>query len=297
VKFVSYDSITLKLTSHAYACSSEFFRAEQQCDHREKSLKEAYRYTTALGVKPHQYLIRNWESTVEEGQHSGVVHGVKRRTEVEQHKSDHVTLVYGTDECHCELRWLTSWSGVELVWPFCICVIHKLSKATARSTKRKVKLECGSKSLEFRSSGAREGNCIRQAVTMSCFCESGSTLDHNNALQIPFVSRRRQTKTVVTCAICCMHATNCMQLYNARRLSGAKTIACNLLTNCMQKIACNWFRIWAGLSLSISVWLVTSYPKCRLTTSYCYYHVILPNAVIGCNTLASWIFSNTFESL
>ena len=40
-----------------------------------------------------------------------------------------------------------------------------------------------------------------------------------------------------------------MQLYSARRPSGAKTIACNC------------FRIWAGLSLSISVWLVTSYPK------------------------------------
>jgi len=75
-------------------------------------------------------------------------------------------------------------------------------------------------------------------------------------------------KTVVTCAICCM-----------------------------QQIACNRFRIWAGLSLSISVWLVTSCPKCRLTKSYCYYHVTPPNAVIGCNTLASWIFSNTFESL
>jgi len=27
------------------------------------------------------------------------------------------------------------------------------------------------------------------------------------------------------------------------------------------------------------------------------YYVIPPNAVIGCNTFASWIFSNTFESL
>ena len=63
-------------------------------------------------------------------------------------------------------------------------------------------------------------------------------------------------------------------------------VVCNLLhaTNCMQQIACNCFRIWAGLSLSISVWLVTSYPKCRLTKSYCYYHVIPPNALIGCNT-------------
>jgi len=26
-------------------------------------------------------------------------------------------------------------------------------------------------------------------------------------------------------------------------------------------------------------------------------HVIPPNAVIGCNIFASWIFSNTFESL
>jgi len=78
-------------------------------------------------------------------------------------------------------------------------------------------------------------------------------------------------KTVVTCAICGMH--------------------------CMRQIACNCFRISAGLSLSISVWLVASYPKCYLTKSYCYYHVIPPNAVIGCNTLASWIFSNTFESL
>ena len=65
----------------------------------------------------------------------------------------------------------------------------------------------------------------------------------------------------------------------------------------VQFVACNYFRIWAGLSLSISVWLVTSYPKCRLTKSYYYYHVIPPNAVIGCNTLASWIFLNTFESL
>jgi len=76
-------------------------------------------------------------------------------------------------------------------------------------------------------------------------------------------------------------------------------IVCNKFhaTHCMQQIACNYFRTWAGLSLSISVWLVTSYPKCRLTKSYCYYHVIPPNTVIGCNTLASWIFSNTFESL
>ena len=83
------------------------------------------------------------------------------------------------------------------------------------------------------------------------------------------------------------------KLYSARRASGAKTIACNLL----HAIACSCFRIWAGLSLSISVWLVMSYPKCRLTNSYCYYHMIPPNAVIGCNTLASWVFSNTFESL
>jgi len=26
-------------------------------------------------------------------------------------------------------------------------------------------------------------------------------------------------------------------------------------------------------------------------------HVITPNAVIGCNTFASWIFSNSFKSL
>ena len=59
------------------------------------------------------------------------------------------------------------------------------------------------------------------------------------------------------------HAIHCMQLYSARRPSDAKI-------NCMQQmqqIACNYFKFWAGLSLSISVWLVTSYPKCRLTKS------------------------------
>jgi len=38
-----------------------------------------------------------------------------------------------------------------------------------------------------------------------------------------------------------------MQLYSARRPSGTKIIACNKLhaINCMQQIACNYFRIWA----------------------------------------------------
>jgi len=96
-----------------------------------------------------------------------------------------------------------------------------------------------------------------------------------------------------------LHAISCMQLYSTRRPSGAKIIACNKLraTNCIQQIACNYFRIWALISLSFSVCLLTSYPKCRLTKSYCYYHVIPPNAVIVCNTLAVRIFSNTFESL
>ena len=33
------------------------------------------------------------------------------------------------------------------------------------------------------------------------------------------------------------------------------------------------------------------------TTTQVLLHVIPPNAVIDCNTFASWIFSNTFESL
>ena len=62
-------------------------------------------------------------------------------------------------------------------------------------------------------------------------------------------------KTVVTCAI----VAYCMQLYSTRRPSGAKTIACI-------------FRIWAGLSLSISVWLLTSYPKRRVTVIITWFH-------------------------
>ena len=36
--------------------------------------------------------------SLEEGQRSGVVHDVKRRNEVAQHKSDKMTLVYRTDD-------------------------------------------------------------------------------------------------------------------------------------------------------------------------------------------------------
>jgi len=52
-----------------------------------------------------------------------------------------------------------------------------------------------------------------------------------------------------------LHTICCMQIYSARRPSDAKIIVCNELqtTNCMQQIACNYFRIWAGLSLSIRV--------------------------------------------
>jgi len=48
-------------------------------------------------------------------------------------------------------------------------------------------------------------------------------------------------------------------------------------------------------NLALTVTMITS--QLHSTSTQVLRHVIPPNAVIGCNTFASWIFSNTFESL
>ena len=47
---------------------------------------------------------------------------------------------------------------------------------------------------------------------------------------------------------------------------------------------------WVAVSWNLTLMV-------NMTTSQVLRHVIQPNAVIGSSTFASWIFSNTFESL
>ena len=139
-------------------------------------------------------------------------------------------------------------------WPFCMCraTCHRCQEASSSAVAGQSRSQACCVFLQssrcYSCSPAYYSRSASRRYRISYLTEHAILVCSYLPVTVDVVYKLQFCCFTLTSGYMCnlLHAICCMQQIACK---------CNLLhaTNCMQQIVCNCFRIWAGLSLSISV--------------------------------------------